>query len=566
MHVNEYLPDNMKWIKGKGIVRGDDEKLVNAVPIVLGRSKITDYTENAVKDIVKIRYLTNDETWIGEEQEFETKDIMSGKFMKELPIEVEMGNARIRVIFQKIIQVQVRKTFTEDIVLYKFGWKGKVFHWNDEDKQGISAEQEYNAAFRVADILKEDNRTVISLVLAAVHGPLKRILLLAGIRHDFTTFIAGKSGVGKTALAKKICGSVHKAVIFSLSSDRKQLRKRLQSMTDITVVVDDFNTSASDRVVSRQLQLVSEIVQATCNTGDVLIGETHTDQEDNCIHIVVTSESIIRNVSTMNRCFLINMEEPVPDEIWDKIIKMEDQKVFYAFARTFIHYIERNCDEVILRCRNDFEYLKQFAKKNLRLASNRIAETLAVQYTLNKLIFEYLQTLKIERRLCDIVRQSVNRCIGICGQELQQEINQIELKKSYMELLPELAEIISSDGYGYEMAENEDKYQRKIRKNKKCIGFQKNPGYVSFNPRYMCQMLSDKLNLDAVSVNCLSKELSYYQLAHVDISEQKQSCRWHTKDKYFHVSFRELMELIYGCDNELLEESIQKFENMKNYE
>lgn len=79
----------------------------------------------------------------------------------------------------------------------------------------------------------------------------------------------------------------------------------------------------------------------------------------------------------------------------------------------------------------------------------------------------------------------------------------------------------------------------------------------------MCRMIAQRLGEESISVKCLGKELAYYQLAHVDGSEQKQSCRWHTEKKYYHVNFRQLLELIYGKYevNDLLEHTIENFEN-----
>ena len=129
-----------------------------------------------------------------------------------------------------------------------------------------------------------------------------------------------------------------------------------------------------------------------------------------------------------------------------------------------------------------------------------------------------------------------------------------------MEFLPILAEIISSAGNGYHMAKSEKQYRKKIQNEAKWIGFQATEGYISFNPSYMCKMIADEMHIDAVSHISLGKELSYYHLAHVDGSEQKQSCRWHTEGKYYHVHIRQLKELVDGVSGftddaiELIEE------------
>lgn len=155
-------------------------------------------------------------------------------------------------------------------------------------------------------------------------------------------------------------------------------------------------------------------------------------------------------------------------------------------------------------------------------------------------------------------------------------IDDIHVKESHMELLPTLAEIVSSlDGYyGYKLAKNETKYRQEIKKVKKIqtgdiiyVGFQANRGYISFSPRHMCRLIAECLGKEYISANCLGKELSYYHLAHVD-SEQKQSCKWHTQKRCFHIHCRELIELVSSmkCNfslvtEELREQIISDFDN-----
>ena len=284
--------------------------------------------------IVKLQYFDADGTsTLGNVQEFTVEEITTGKFMKALPIEVltDTGSDRtLRDIFKYIIQAQIRDSKIETKEIFKDGWHKNKYH-GQADKN-ISKEEEYKVAVKMATVLGKRNNAVAAVVLAAIHGPVKRVFQSAGIQHDFVTFVTGKTGIGKTALVKQICNyRQDTGVVFALSSERKELRKTLQNISDTTIVIDDFNISGSDRMASRQLQIISEIIQAACDSGGVILDETSLDKMDNCIHIVVTSEKLIRNLSTINRCFLVNMQESIPKDLWDEIFHMKEQNYFRLF-------------------------------------------------------------------------------------------------------------------------------------------------------------------------------------------------------------------------------------------
>ena len=113
-----------------------------------------------------------------------------------------------------------------------------------------------------------------------------------------------------------------------------------------------------------------------------------------------------------------------------------------------------------------------------------------------------------------------------------------------MEYLPTLAEIITASSYIYEFVRTENKYRKAIKKRQNCIGFYLHYGYLSFNASYMCDMIAERLGMEHLSSTALGKELSYYHLAHTD-SDNRQSCRWGTDKRYFHVNIRALLTLTY---------------------
>ena len=578
MNIQQYLPENFYWQPEKGLMKGEGEKakhIADAVPIVLKLIQTTDHNTNFTKRTVQMQYQNCLGKMVGEPQEFTEGEIIGGKFLNARPIEVQiMAKSIAQSVFINSIQSQTKDKDPEQRDIYGFGWTGNKFHWLAEVAENFAEDQEYKAAAKMACLLGKGNAVVTSLVLAMAHGPLKRFLQAAGIQHDFVTFVVGETSVGKTDLAKKICSYLQeRETIFSLSSKRMELKKLLQDARDITVVVDDFNHSASDRVISSQLHTVSEIIQTASDAGGLILDDKSIGKTNNCIHLVITSEKTIRNPSTMNRCFLVNMDKSLDKDYWDAVSEMKREQCFRLFICALIRHIEQEYDTAKERCRIDFlNYLQSGRTVSGESGSiHRIAETLAVQHTIKKLLVDYMKTAKIDSKLQEQAEKSMNRCIDECGQELEQEVRALKAEEKYMTLLPLLAGIFVSDGNGgYGFAEDESGYRKAMKHHKKVIGFQKNQGYVSFDLSYMCELINEEFD-QHVSKHCLGKELSHYCLAHVEPSDQKQSCRWHTEKKYFHVHFRRLVETVhnmeYGADKEVLlpKHMIEDFEKRDYY-
>lgn len=121
-------------------------------------------------------------------------------------------------------------------------------------------------------------------------------------------------------------------------------------------------------------------------------------------------------------------------------------------------------------------------------------------------------------------------------------------------LLQALTDTLLSDGYGYEFSENEESYREEMKKiGKRVIGFQQNPGYISFDPAYMCELVAQRMEEDTVSASCLERELRRYCGG-----DNKQTPIWYTKGGYCHVHLRSLVE-------QMVEPEVDEFAQIQEY-
>lgn len=123
-----------------------------------------------------------------------------------------------------------------------------------------------------------------------------------------------------------------------------------------------------------------------------------------------------------------------------------------------------------------------------------------------------------------------------------------------MTLLITLGDILLSDGYGYKFAENEESYREEMKKiGKRVIGFQQNPGYISFDPAYMCALIAQWTEEDTVSASCLERELRRYCGG-----DNQQTPKWYIEGGYCHVHLRSLVE-------QMVEPEVDEFAQIQEY-
>ncbi len=477
---------------------------------------------------------------------------------------------KVKNVYKYIIQSQIAEMKTEKIMKYKFGWNGHKFHW-DEKNMAVNWEKlSYEATIKMAKILNYKNDSVCAIVLAAIHGVVKRVLVQAGIEHDFVTLIIGESGVGKTALAKIFCEYlVDKKAVYALGSDRKELQKIMQSSNDMTLVIDDFCKSESKRVEERQLQILSELIQGASDAGKLLIRDGVDENIDNLVHIVSISEKMVRNISTINRCFLVRMEEAIEESLWKEIL--DYKKLVKIFMISFSEFIGNDYDDIVKKCKVDYLIYQKRTNEIEQTegkSGNRIINTLAVQLTIKQLLIRYFQRMEIDMKLIEKVNKNLESVIYSCIANLKSEIDEILQKNRKMYLLPVLADIIclTDNIYGYALAKTEKKYIKDEGYSNKddCpyLGICIHSGYISFLPKYMCELIAKRKGIEEVSVRELGKELKEFSLAYID-SQGKMSTQWGSKRKMYHVRVRELIELTQPEEMLCLyEKIIQKYEEV----
>lgn len=559
-NILEGITEEFIWDKTRGLFITKSMKLIsNSVPIVRDRKLIINVKTGERTKLIEVCFLLASEKEVDYIVEtFSEGEISSGKFKEKIPFDVSFQNVserKVHEVFKGLIKLQACKFPYNETFEYDYGWNGDCFYWGSR-VDFPEKYTEYSIALEFAKIIKYSNKAISGVFLGALYGVLKRVFQKSGIYHDFTTYVVGDSGIGKTELCRMFCDYVpNKNVIFSLASNRRELLMKFQKENDSTIVIDDFNKTKSKRTFERQLQILGECISLSSGAGKPLLDDSINSDDQNTIHIIVTAEEIINNISTLNRCFLIQMDEKIPDKIWSKICKFVDDNKMWYLIKSFISFVEKE-QENSINIRATYEYYRIEYSQNKILEkyddSPRIDNTLAVQATLKHIFITYLEALEIDNDIKNEIDYNIGLCIMNCGEELYSYIQNLKKDEKHLLYLPELASIILDVCVGKFLTVKTVKEYINWTNNpgcqKACIGVYETGGYLAFSGKDMCAKISNRLQkgsapMKPISSKTLSNNLHHYGLLKIQ-SEGRLS--WgYQGPRLYHVNIQNLLELIY---------------------
>lgn len=548
------------FIKGEGLYFNQNNKhtlIANAQPQLIKRLEIQDNNLGILRHILKVKFVLEGNAEPEILLDIPEEELRSGKLQKRLPLEIISGDVSERTMtehFVKIIKMQVAEIPVESVIHYKFGWNNLHYHWGASGSDHLSIAEEYSAALQILHVLEVGNMVIAGAFLAAIHGPLKSVLIQAGIHHDFTTYIYGESAIGKTELCRNLCNYVPpRNNILSLSSTRKELKKFIENKDDCTIIVDDYCKTASRGVQDRQLQSISELIQASCNSGKVLVDASSSETAYSTTHLVVTAESLVKNLSTINRCYFLQMQQRIPENIWKEIMQLAENNTLFVFMQGMTRFIEKE-PGIVPTLKQDFDDYQEIIEKQLKKSNfqinYRIISTLAVQKVLKHLFVRYLSYLKLDRKKINRINALLDKNIDNCGLEMLSYLSKLKKEEDHKKYLPHLYMLLSTatkySGRNY-LAENPKDYINwRVRGDieRKCLGIWHENGYISFSGDRMCKQLATYMGVENVDKRILIKELCNFGLLKIS-SDGRKSWKWGTPGRYYHVNFKELSRIFY---------------------
>ena len=544
---NSYeLPEGYEMAEGKVRNIKSGKAIVNAVPIPVKYGKKIDYQTGTEDEYIDVCYFINDGFDDGRYR-YRVKDIMSGDLTKKLPLLV-VPEPRCRDLVNEIFRYSIlqglKNLSPENEEKFPQGWHSGTYHWEEGTKM-VPEDAKYRNAAYAADLMLEGSLPINSTLLGAVHGVLMGTLIAAEIRHNYTTVLEGESGVGKSDIAD-LADTGITGMKEPLTADRKELLALGSRIRDISLILDDYNMAESNRTKEYVKRNASEIIQASSDTVKLNLGKKG-GSIGTAVHIIMTSENEFKNASTFNRIYRVKVKMPLPPKLYEKMMEYQGERMLF-FIQTIIMFVELDYNRIVGRISADYKLFLDESRKNFK--NNRIANTIAVQKTVKKIVVSCYKYMGFDEKIVSGLDTILENGINSVGREMCDCIEAQKGNANNMETARRLSLLIESLGNGYRLAKDEQQYESK-KFDGKTIGFCVKEGYLSFDRNAIVELINSQMSdgEEEMSGDKLTKALDALHLLHKD-SDNKMCSRMGTKRRMYHVHVFRLLEL---CNEDLYE-------------
>ena len=201
----------------------------------------------------------------------------------------------------------------------------------------------------ISKFLESCNYPPVLLIAALVPYIFPLIDENKRVHYEFVVYIVGKSGCGKTEIAKLLVTPfTDNCNMISLSSDIDAIYD-MSAFNDCSVLFDDLNVSDSDDIKRKKERTVAAIVETKQSVGKSIIDGKNT--KINALPFI-TAEYILKREGFINRCLIVNIDDSFDPKNLTWLQK--NHNIYISFINSFIDYI----------CKN-FKKLKYKVNKNL---------------------------------------------------------------------------------------------------------------------------------------------------------------------------------------------------------
>lgn len=200
-----------------------------------------------------------------------------------------------------------------------------------------------NAEFMpwVSDFLDSDNIPGVLLMAALTPFIMPLIDESQRSRFEFNTYVYGDSGSGKSAITKLLVdyfeGSPN---IINLHSNKSEIDKIFE-YKHCCVAIDDLCGTDPNRERENNEQKLSENLKRVQTPGQIVRDGKRIKNES---MLFVTGEYLLKSSSTLNRCLVVNLKDPIPPKEINKLCRNKDQ--YLEMVRCFIEWVCKNYDRL----------------------------------------------------------------------------------------------------------------------------------------------------------------------------------------------------------------------------
>lgn len=211
----------------------------------------------------------------------------------------------------------------------------------------------------ISEFLESSNYPPVLLVAALVPYVFPLIDKSKRVHYEFGGYIVGKSGCGKTEIAKLLVTPfTDNCNMISLSSDRDAIH-HMSAFNNCSVLFDDLNASDSDEIRRKKETKVSEIIETLQS-----VGKSVKEGKNTKIRALpfITAEYTLKRESLINRCLIVNIDKSFRPKSLTWL--QENHDTYISFINSFIEFICKNYQMLHDYINNCLSSEKYHMKKN----------------------------------------------------------------------------------------------------------------------------------------------------------------------------------------------------------
>lgn len=355
-----------------------------------------------------------------------------------------------------------------------------------------------NAEFMpwVSDFLDSDNIPGVLLMAALTPFIMPLIDESQRSRFEFNTYVYGDSGSGKSAITKLLVdyfeGSPN---IINLHSNKSEIDKIFE-YKHCCVAIDDLCGTDSNRERENNEQKLSENLKRVQTPGQIVRDGKMIKNES---MLFVTGEYLLKSSSTLNRCLVVNLKDPIPPKEINKLCRNKDQ--YLEMVRCFIEWVCKNYDRLSEDLNSKLSDVKNHKNKSERYSGfNRNYAIKSLLFCICDIFCEFIRSVSHDDMTMITRRRSIENSIEA---QIDDTLRHLENRSSEYASSRNIVEKAAAAILNSQNVTND------INKFRKAIRLDEDPRYLDEGPHYYDNQLEGSFIISGKELrNIFSSRLS----------------------------------------------------------
>ena len=348
----------------------------------------------------------------------------------------------------------------------------------------------------VTDFIDSANIPCVMLMAALTPFIMPLIDESQRSRFEFNTYVYGDSGSGKSAITKLLVdyfeGSPN---IINLHSNKSEIDKIFE-YKHCCVAIDDLCGTDSNRERENNEQKLSENLKRVQTPGQIVRDGKRIKNES---MLFVTGEYLLKSSSTLNRCLVVNLKDPIPPKEINKLCRNKDQ--YLEMVRCFIEWVCKNYDRLSEDLNSKLSDVKNHKNKAERYSGfNRNYAIKSLLFCICDIFCEFIRSVSHDDMTMITRRRSIENSIEA---QIDDTLRHLENRSSEYASSRNIVEKVAAAILNSQNVTND------INKFRKAIRLDEDPRYLDEGPHYYDNQLEGSFIISGKELrNVFSSRLS----------------------------------------------------------